>query len=287
VAVYDQTYRGYKGPSTPARFRFLILPRYAFQQVFRSRIFAGFFAACFLLPVGAALLIYLHHNLAALQSLRMSASQLITINARFFMGLMSYQSFFLGFAVVLVSGPGLVCTDLANNALPLYLSRPFSRSEYVLGKISVLVILLSAITWIPGLLLFFFQGYLAGWSWLADNARVGVAIVVGSWVWIAAISLLALALSAHVRRRMVAQAALLGVIFGGTAMGQAVNVIFETRWGQMLNLPEVMRSVWSALYGVDFFTTLPPVAGWVSLAALTLGCLGLLTRKLRAYEVAR
>ena len=47
--------------------------------------------------------------------------------------------------------------DLRNNGLPLYLSRPFSRTEYVLGKMSVLLILLSAITWVPGLLLFLFQ----------------------------------------------------------------------------------------------------------------------------------
>ena len=38
--------------------------------------------------------------------------------------------------------------------MPLYLARPFSRTEYVLGKASTLVILLSLLTWIPGLFLF-------------------------------------------------------------------------------------------------------------------------------------
>ena len=47
-------------------------------------------------------------------------------------------------------GPGQVSPDLANNALSLYLARPFSRAEYVLGKMSVLVILLSLMTWVPG-----------------------------------------------------------------------------------------------------------------------------------------
>ena len=36
------------------------------------------------------------------------------------------------------------------------------RAQYVLGKMSVLLILLSLITWVPQLLLFFFQSYLEG-----------------------------------------------------------------------------------------------------------------------------
>jgi hypothetical protein len=60
-------------------------------------------------------------------------------------------------------GPGQVSPDLANNALSLYLARPFSRVEYVLGKMSVLAILMSLMTWMPGLLLFGLQGYLEGW----------------------------------------------------------------------------------------------------------------------------
>src|SRR5258707_13066390 len=58
---------------------------------------------------------------------------------------------------VRVNGPPLVSRDLRNNALPLYLCRPFTRTEDVLGKMSVLLILLSAITWIPQLLLFLFH----------------------------------------------------------------------------------------------------------------------------------
>ena len=64
--------------------------------------------------------------------------------------------------MALLVGPPLVSRDLRNNALPLYLCRPFSRTEYVMGKMSVMLILLSAITWVPQLLLFLFQSYLRG-----------------------------------------------------------------------------------------------------------------------------
>src|SRR6185295_18341523 len=126
---------------------------------------------------GASILIYLHYNLEALGVMKLQASQLLAIDAAFFESLMGYQVFFLGFLVALLAGPGLVSADLANNALPLYLSRPFSRTQYVLGKGAVLVLLLSAITWVPGLLLFLFQGSLAGSAWLGANLRIGLAIV--------------------------------------------------------------------------------------------------------------
>ena len=71
--------------------------------------------------------------------------------------------------MALLIGPPLVARDLRNNALPLYLCRPFSRTEYVMGKMSVILILLSMITWMPQLLLFLFQSYLQGFAWFKAN----------------------------------------------------------------------------------------------------------------------
>ena len=85
---------------------------------------------------------------------------------------MSLQNGFAFFVTLLV-GPPLVSRDLRNNALPLYLCRPFSRTEYVLGKMSVLLILLSAMTWVPQLLLFPFQSYLEGAQWFCRQSLDG------------------------------------------------------------------------------------------------------------------
>jgi ABC-type transport system involved in multi-copper enzyme maturation permease subunit len=287
VAVHDHRYRAYQGPRTTPVRRLLILPRYAFRTVFRSRIFTGFYAMCFALPLGAAVLIYLHYNLEALGVMQLQASQLLAIDAVFFEGLMGYQAFFLGFLVALLAGPGLVSADLANNALPLYLSRPFSRTQYVLGKAAVLVILLSAITWVPGVVLFLFQGSLAGGGWLGANARTGLAIVAGCGMFIVVVSVLSLALSAYVRRKVLAQAALLGIVFGGTVMAKVVNLMFGTSLGNVLSLPEVLATVWSGLFGTPAPSSLAPAAAWASLVGVSLFSLLLLYRKLTAYEVAR
>ena len=67
MAVYEQTYKRYVGPLTPDWSRFLIIPRHAFRNVFKSKIFTGLFALSFAPPLAFAVLIYLRHNAEALE----------------------------------------------------------------------------------------------------------------------------------------------------------------------------------------------------------------------------
>src|SRR5881409_119655 len=84
MAVYERAYRGYGGELTPTWSRFLIIPRYAYREVFGSKLFSIFFAGCFLAPIVFAIIIYLHHNLTALAMMRVPESALVPIAAQFF-----------------------------------------------------------------------------------------------------------------------------------------------------------------------------------------------------------
>ncbi|HEV8130811.1 MAG TPA: hypothetical protein VGQ81_06140 [Acidobacteriota bacterium] len=287
MAVYKQNYKSYQGPLTPARWRFLILPRYSFRAVFDSRLFVMFFVICFIAPVGAALIIYFKHNINALRAVKVPLDRMAPINEWFFLGLFNIQNLF-SFLLTALVGPGLISPDLANNALPLYLCRPFSRAEYVLGKLSVLVTLLSLITWIPGLALFGLQWSLEGNGWFSENLHIAGAIFLGSWIWILTISLLALALSAWVKWKPVAGALLFGVFFGAAAFGQAINNILYTQWGNLINLGMVMHtvSVWLFL-GTSTNRSVPVWSAWLALAIACGFCVMLLARKIRACEVVR
>jgi ABC-2 type transport system permease protein len=152
---------------------------------------------------------------------------------------------------------------------------------------ATLAILISLITWIPGLLLFFLQSWLEGWSWLVANTRIGVAIVAGAGIWIVTISLLALATSAVARRKVVAQTFLLGVIIFGSIAGQAINNMFDTSWGWVFALPELMHSVWEGLYQVPLDARLSAPVAWSALFVIAAISVGVLARKLKAFEVVK
>src|SRR5215210_3180445 len=222
MAVYEQTYKRYTGQLTPEWSRFLIIPRHAFRTVFNSKLFTAFFVICFLPLLVEAILIYLHHNISAIAIMKIDVRALVPIDASFFYTFVIIQGAF-AFVVAILVGPPLVSRDLRNNALPLYLCRPFSRTEYVMGKMSVLLILLSFITWVPQLLMFLFQSYLEGFAWLRSNLWIASAIIIGGLVWILLLALLSQTISALVKWRIVASGVMLGIVFIPSAFAGIVN----------------------------------------------------------------
>ncbi len=77
------------------------------------------------------------------------------------------------------------------------------------GRISVLLTLLSLITWVPGVVLFAIQSSIEGWDWMTGNLWLAGSIVLGLLVWIVVLSLIGLALSAWVRWKIGAGALVL------------------------------------------------------------------------------
>src|SRR5260370_17787192 len=114
---------------------------------------------------------------------------------------------------------------------------------------AVVVILLSAITWAPGLILFLLQSYLEGWSWFADNIWIASAIFLGSLVWIVLLALMSQAISAWVKWRLAARAALLGVFFIPTIFAEVINGIFQTRWRHIFDFRALIGNLCSGLFG--------------------------------------
>ena len=285
MAVYRRNYKPYAERLTPEWSRCLVLFRYSRRNLFRSKFLTGLFVVCFFYPLACLLMIYLAHSASFLQQLGLPAG-VLTIDNKFFFHFISVQG---GFAFILTAfaGPGLISPDLANGALPLYFCRPFSRAEYVLGKSSVLAILLSQITWVPGLVLFAMQAGLAGASWTWSNLWIAGSLIVSSLIWIAILSLISMALSAWVKWRIVAGALLLGVMFFGAGFAQAINAVMRIESGHFFDVVYLMGTVWNALFQVDAEHAIPVAQAWVALLFYCAICLGLLMRKVRAYEVIK
>ena len=290
MGLRDRAFRRFGGDTTPRRRRFLVLWRYGRREVFANRFVIAIFSLAFAPSLVFAVLFYLRHNAPVLAALDVTAADMIAVDAQIFLILLHVQA---GFAFVLTAlvGPGLVAPDLANNGLALYLARPFSRTEYVLGKMSIVVILTSAITWVPLLLLWLLQaGLERGWG--VEHLRVAAGIFVGSWVWIGFLALLAMALSAWVRWRVVAAALLVVVVIAGASFGEMINAMLGTGWGRLLSPGLLVTTIWEGLfYGaggpVSSATEVPVLAAWIALAVMCGVCLLVLDRKLAAYEVVR
>src|SRR5256886_12886805 len=304
MAVLERAYKRYAGALSPEWSRFLIIPRHAFRDVFRSKLFTGFYALSFMAPLVFAILIYLRHNAEALIIMRLDVVNVLPIDATFFQTFVIAQGWVVFFLALLV-GPQQVARDLTDHGLPLYLCRPFSRSEYVLGKMSIVILLLSSITWVPGLVLFLLQSYLEGWSWFSQNIPIASAIFLGSLVWILLLALLTQTISAWVKWRLAASAALIGLFFIPSVFAAILNEMLATHWGNILSLGMLIQNVWAGLFGtfvrqagvirgvrngviVETPMSEPPLwASWFVLFVICALCLWLLSRKVKAYEVVK
>ncbi len=188
------------------------------------------------------------------------------LTAVFFQFLFGWQAL-PAFLVAVIVSPSLIAADLSNNALSLYLSRPITRRDYVLGKMAVLAILLSPITWMGGLLIFVLQAYLEGNNWGVENWRIGMAYLVGHITWIVVISLLTLAISAWVRFKPAARGALFGIIFILAGFAQAINAVTGTSVGDLIHLTRAIANVVMSIFGGPTQGDLPIALNWFTLIA--------------------
>ena len=212
MAVYKRGYQRYAGPLTGRWTRFMVLPRYAWRRLYQQRLVLLLTMAAFVWPLLCAGFVYLTNHVELLQGLEPEFRAFIQVDGRFFSIFMYVQGACAVFLAAL-AGPGLVAPDLANNALPLYFSRPLTRWSYALARLTVIVGMLSVVTWIPGLLLFGLQVGLAGGWWFLANWTLGAGMVAGFLLWLLVLSLVAMASSAYVKWRVVAGAVSLAFFF--------------------------------------------------------------------------
>lgn len=288
MAVYKRNYRAYSGPVKPARWRWLVITRYALAEVFSSRVTTLLFVLCLTPVLIWALMIYLVNSESVRALLQLRGAPPFGIDNRFFFRVLIVQGW-LALFLTAWAGPAMVSPDLTNGGLPLFLSRPIARAEYVAGKLLVLVILLSAVTWVPCLLLFGMQAAMAPGPWLRPNLFIAGGVVLGAGVWIALLSLLALAMSAWVRWRIVATGLVLAIVFIPAGFGAVIMEVLRTRWGLLLNFPYLITLVWSRLLhtGPLMFRDVPVGAAWISLLAVCGISLLLLNKRIRACQVVR
>ena len=291
MAVYKRTYKAYNGPLTPAWSRFTVLSRYGLGNLFSSRPFTAYTVLCFVPFLIGLVLVYVLNSSTAQAVLQIGPHH-PTVDKRWFLVFLSIEAW-MGFILAAWCGPGMITKDFANHSVQLYLSRPLSRVEYLLGKASVMFILLSLISWIPGLVLFFVQAGLQGPGWLWENLWMAGAIVLSCLIGIAMVSLLSMAVAVWVKWRIAATALMFAVFFLLPALAQAISVILRTSWGQVLNFPLMIMVIWSHLFRLQPWNSHSPILGiplwtaWTSALSMCAICFWGLNLKLKAREVER
>ncbi len=292
MAVYKRRYNSYTGTLTAGWSRFFVLTKYALADLFKSRFFVILLVFCIVPCLFFAGYIFVANNKTLQLLMQLRTADFFKVESQYFVFMMLSQTQ-AAFLLNCWVGPVLIAGDLTNGALPLFLSRPFSRADYVLGKLAVLGLLLSAVTWIPCLLLFSLQSGLAMDGWIWSHLWMVIPIVLCSAIWILMLSLLSLAVSAWVKLRIVATGVIFITFFVPAGFGEMFNAIMSTKWGMLLNFSYMFRLILvkafherEGLVG-RAWDEIPVAAAWGVLIFVCLLSLVILNARLRAREAVR
>jgi ABC-2 type transport system permease protein len=279
MPIYEQTYRRYEARAPLRQVRFWPITREALRMILARRAFVILLLSCFIPFVVRVVQIYVFTRFP-------EVGRVLPVDGRLFGEFLNQQ---IGFTVLLsiFGGAGLVANDLRTGAILVYLSRPLTRRDYVLGKLGVLLALNLSVTLLPGMLLYVIALALAPeqfarWSLL----WIGPAVLVHSLLISTVVGLVALAVSALSRSARVAGLAFVGLWAGVEIVRGVLTQMADRREAEVLSFQQDLRVVGNALFGIVERTgSLSVVWPALTLAVVVVACLFVLRARVRAVEV--
>ncbi len=166
MPIFDQGYQHWSGHLSGLTWRWLAITRRGVRNALQGRWIRLFLIAAWLPAVVLAFVLCLWGLLERQSALIDSIRPLLTfLDQPILAGPRAYRqeiwtlcySYFLltelrfSMILILLAGPNLISQDLRYNALPLYLSRPLRRIDYLFGKLGIIVALLGMIIIVPSI----------------------------------------------------------------------------------------------------------------------------------------
>ncbi len=281
MPIHDLTYRHWSGEWTSHPYRWWVITRQGIRLLTQKKRFLVLMFLSAIPFVVRAVMIYISTMIPA-------NAQFLKVTPKFFEDFLSQQMWFFTFAITIYAGAGLIANDLKANALQIYLSKPITRRDYVIGKLGVLVFFLTLPTLIPALLLFLiavlFQPTL---DFLKQNYWVAGSITVYSVLIIFTYALVMLALSSLSRSSRFAGINFAAVLFFSQILYAILHEMLRSTWVAWISLANNVTQIGDLL-----FRNRPQYdsAAWLSLVvllALISACAWLVHRRVQAVEVVK
>jgi ABC-2 type transport system permease protein len=277
MPIHDQGYRRYAGRRAPQGGRWWVIARAGLIARVKERRMLALLAVSWMPFLVRAVQMYIATNFQQASFLAPTPDT--------FREFLNQQGFFI-FLVTLFIGSGLLADDRRANALQIYLSKPLTRVEYLAGKLVILAIFLTAVTWVPAMLLLLLQLAFAGsTTFLGANLYLFPAITVyaAAEVFVSAFAMLALSSLSKNRRFVGVMYA--GIIFFTAAMYQALRNITGTGSWAWISPQTTLEVLGSVIFRSQAKQPISGLVAVVAVAGLIVIAIAILERRVRAVEV--
>jgi ABC-type transport system involved in multi-copper enzyme maturation permease subunit len=276
--IHDQSYRRYKGARERAGSAWSIIAASGVRTMIRKRSFIGLLLFAWLPFVVRAVQIYLSVNFEQMASI-------LEIKPETFREFLGQQGLFVFFVTIWV-GSGLIANDRRANALQIYLSKPLTRGEYILGKLAVLMFFLLLVTWAPAMMLLLLQVTLAGsFAFVREHLYLFPAVTLYSFFVVLVSSFAMLALSSLSK-----SSRFVGILYAGIALftDLVFNVLRAITGGttvSWISFQANLDQIGDVVFRLPLRYETPWAVSLVALFGLVVVSISVLERRVRGIEV--
>jgi ABC-2 type transport system permease protein len=275
--IHDQGYRRYRGLKARTGTGWIVITRAGIRNQFGKRAFLGLLLLSWLPFFVRAVQIYAAANLPQ--------AQFLALTGETFRQFLDQQQIFVFFVTVYV-GAGLIANDRRANALQIYLSKPLTRAEYILGKLAILMFFLLLVTWVPAIVLLIVQISFAGnFTFLKNNLYLFPAITVFSFIMVTMVAAAMLALSSLSKSSRYVAILYSAVIFFTQAIYGVLSVVTRSTQLSWISFPANLAQVGDVIFRLPpKYATPWPVSLLMILGLIAVSGL-ILERRVRGIEV--
>ena len=275
--IHDQGYRHYLGHRSPLGGAWWVIARSHILTAVQYKPFLLLMLAAWAPFVFRAVQIYV-------ASTNLQVAEFLATTPDTFRDFLSQQRLFV--FMVVIGQAGLIADDRRTNALQLYLSKPLTRVEYILGKLVPPVAYVLAVTLLPALLLLILQIVFAGTlTFLRANLFLLPAITLFSMIQALLSAFAILALSSLTKSRRFVSIMYAGVIFFTAAMYQALRGITTSRKWAVISPGEMLDVIASGVFRSKGDTAVPVFVAVIVVFVIIAVAILILERRIRAVEV--
>ena len=280
MPIHDQGYRRYAGSRAAVGRGWAVITKNGIKSLIIKRVFVGILLLAWIQFLYMAVRIYLASNFV-------QAAPIVGVRAETFREFLDVQGIFVFFVTIYV-GAGLIANDRRANALQVYLSKPLTRAEYVAGKLAILFLFLTAVTWLPAVLLLLVQIMFAGsFAFLRDNIFLIPAITLFSLVQVLLASMTMLALSSMSKSSRFVGIMYAGLMFFTSALFNAVRGITGRSSLAWLSPNAVLEQLGDVIFRLQPRYDLPAPIALLVIVALIAVSAYILERRVRGVEVVQ
>ncbi len=276
MPIHDQGYRRYEGKRAPHGQAWWIIARTQFLAALKYRPFVILLLVSWIPFIGRAVQLYLS---TSFQQVSMLAA-----TAQTFRDFLDQQGLFV-FLVTIALG-GAIADDRRANALQLYLSKPLTRTEYIIGRLVPALGVLLGVTFVPAILLILLQIAFSGsTTFIGQNLFLLPAITLVSLTQALLSASTILALSSLSKSRRFVSIMYAGLIFFTAAMYQVLRTITGNRAWAAVSPGDMLDVVADAVFRIRANPPVPVPVAVLVIALLIAASFWVLERKIRAVEV--